>query len=318
MNQAQKTEYRELCKSEDLSVFMQDWWLDAVCGPDQWGACISKDKEGKVQAALNYSVVKKLGFKCIVRAKMTPHAGIWLRYPQGMAQQHKRYSFEHQTIAKLIEQYPKASYHVQDFHYSQSNLQAFNWAGYKLGTRYTYVIEDCSDTDALFAKFKSEVRNRIRKAEQTIDVIYSDDLDTFFQLNKSTFERQNMKIPYDFELIQKLDKELDQRQMRKMYFAVDENKAVHAAIYVIFDKSTAYYVMGGSDPELRNSRAMYLLFWEAIQDAGCLELKFDFEGTMLQHIEPIFRSFGTEQKPYYRVEKKTRLFSILSAFLGKF
>ena len=61
--------------------------------------------------------------------------------------------------------------------------------------------------------------------------------------------------------------------------------------------------MIGGDTELRTSGAIPLLLWEGVKRAGARGLKFDFEGSMLPKVEPVFASFGATQVPYFRLRK---------------
>ncbi len=317
MNFDKKEQYRQLCRKEQLPVFMQDWWMDIICGTANWDAALTKDKQGNIQAAIVFCVLKKRGFKMILRQPLTPFSGIWIKYPNAMHKTAKRYSFEHRITANLIQQIPPVSFLNLDFHYNYQNALAFHWADFKILTRYTYVLEDCSNPDLLFSNLKSEIRNGIKKARQLVQVENTNDLKFFYEINKATFAKQHMKVPYTYELLEKIDRTLTQKGMRKIYVAKDQHNNIHTAIYIIFDFDTAYYFMGGIHPDFTQTRAMVLLLWEAILEAGKRGLKFDFEGTMLQKVEPVFRSFGAIQKPYYRVEKISRIFGGLMHFMGR-
>jgi hypothetical protein len=38
---ANKQKYRKFCKKEkNIPVFSKDWWLDAVCGEENWDVAI--------------------------------------------------------------------------------------------------------------------------------------------------------------------------------------------------------------------------------------------------------------------------------------
>ena len=61
--------------------------------------------------------------------------------------------------------------------------------------------------------------------------------------------------------------------------------------------------MGGGDPALRTSGASSLCLWQAIKLAGEMGKSFDFEGSMIEPIERLFRAFGARQTPYMRVSR---------------
>jgi hypothetical protein len=76
--------------------------------------------------------------------------------------------------------------------------------------------------------------------------------------------------------------------------------------YVVFDRSTAYQILSGADPALRQSGAAMLLLWEAIRRVAPLTEVFDFEGSMLQGVEGVNRRFGARQAPYLVVTRDGR------------
>ena len=86
----------------------------------------------------------------------------------------------------------------------------------------------------------------------------------------------------------------------------DDARWMHAAIYLVFDARSAYYLISGSDPELRNSGALSLLVHEAIAFSASKSARFDFEGSMLEPVERFFRKFGASQKQYCQVRGYSR------------
>jgi hypothetical protein len=116
--------------------------------------------------------------------------------------------------------------------------------------------------------------------------------------------------------VKRLDAACATQNARRIFFAEDAEKRIHAAIYVIWDDASAYYLMGGENPELRNSEASSLLMWEAIQFAATVTKKFDFEGSMIEPIERFFRGFGARQVPYSHVAGMSRRMKILTQGRG--
>ena len=99
------------------------------------------------------------------------------------------------------------------------------------------------------------------------------------------------------------------KKRRRIFFAKNTEGVVQAAIYVVFDTSTAYYLAGGATEAGRSKGAMHGLLAHAIQETaaeGCTI--FDFEGSMLKGVEPFFRGFGGELTPYFRVFKYANKF----------
>ena len=110
-------------------------------------------------------------------------------------------------------------------------------------------------------------------------------------------------MPYSENLVENLDAACCERDCRKIWIAEDDRGRQHAGVYVVWDGNSAYYLMGGGDPELRNSGATSLCMWAAIRHAATVTQCFDFEGSMIEQVERFFRGFGAVQKPYFNIKK---------------
>ena len=122
-------------------------------------------------------------------------------------------------------------------------------------------------------------------------------------MNRKSFLRQGRKIPYSLSFLRRLDEACAQRNSRKSFFAIDNTGNIHAAVYVVWDQFSAYYLMGGGDPKYRTSGAHSLLLWETIKFTSKFVSSFNFEGSMIEPVERFFRAFGAEQKPYFNITR---------------
>ena len=56
----EKEAYHEFCRAEpSISVFMQAFWMDAVCGKPNWDVLLHRDGDGKIDAAWPYYFIRK-------------------------------------------------------------------------------------------------------------------------------------------------------------------------------------------------------------------------------------------------------------------
>src|SRR5208282_3089264 len=77
-----------------------------------------------------------------------------------------------------------------------------------------------------------------------------------------------------------------------------------AADILIWDRHTAYSILGGIRADLRkDSRVGTILLERMIGEAHGRNLDFDFEGSALPGVERFMRSFGAELRPMTRVVK---------------
>jgi len=292
--------YRKFCETADVPLFSRDWWLDAVCG-DDWDVSLAL-KDGRVAGSLPYHARRKWGFTLLVLPPLTKSLGPWITYPAGQKYE-TRLSYEKEIMWDLIAGLPRFDMFHQNFSPEAADWLPFHWKGFSQTTSYTYVIEDLSDPDAIFAEFRDKIRTSIRKAGATVAVSGDGSVEEFFKVSAKTFERQGLGSPYTLDRLKSLDRALAARNSRRIFTAKDASGTVHSALYLVWDGRTAYYLMGGGDPALRTSAAASLLLWDAIRFSSGVAKVFDFEGSMMESVERFFRAFGARRKPYSCVSK---------------
>jgi Acetyltransferase (GNAT) domain len=285
------------------SLFEQPWWLDAVA-PGAWDA-VTVAKDGEIVGRLPYVRMRRFGLTILGQPPLTQFLGPWIKPGAGKA--HTRLEREYELMRSLIAALPKHDVFLQNFHQSITNCLPFYWEGFSHSARYTYVLEELDDHDKIWREFRQEVRTRIRKAEQQIVVRSIDDVELFIELNRMTYERKGMSMPYPAEMVRRLDAACKARRVRRILLAEGPDGTPHAAIYLAWDTQSAYDLMGGSDPGLRHSGAMTLLTWEAIKFARQVTRRYDFEGSMLQPVERFVRAFGGRQVQFPRLTRGATL-----------
>lgn len=282
---------------------MQPWWLDAVA-PGAWDE-VTVEKGGQCFARMPYVLGKKRGHTLLTMPPLTQALGPWLRPYSGKYA--GRLSEEKKLMTALIDQLPPFGRFVQRFHHSITNWLPFYWKGFQQTTRYTYVIEDLTDLEAVWEETRQNIRTDVRKAKKQVEVRTDLDVHAFLDLNDKTFKRQGLNPPYSRELVERLDQACRDHQCRRIFFAEDGQGQRHAAIYLVWDEQAAYYLMGGADPALNQSGATGFLIWEAIKYAATVTGSFDFEGSMMEPVERFVRAFGARQKPYFEVTRTNAL-----------
>lgn len=309
-----KEKYRLFCEKENtIPVFSQAWWLDSLAG-DDWGVCLV-EKGGKIQASMPYLLTNRYGLTYLGQPQLTQNLGPWLR--PSTAKYSKRLSQEKDLMEALIDGLPTYHSYKQNWHHSQTNWLPFHWRGFEQTTGYTYLIEDLSDLDQVWSGFQANIRTDIRKAENKfgIEVRVDLPLSELLRLNSLTFRRQSIDMPYAESFVSRLVESAREHNQCQWFVAQDVEGKSHAGVLVVWDSSSAYYIMGGGDPELRNSGATSLCMWEAIKFASTVTEKFDFEGSMIEPVERFFRAFGAKQTPYFSVtHTPSRLLNVAQCF----
>lgn len=312
-----KPAYQQFLQQHDLPIFFQDWWLDAVCKNGSWDVALAYKKDGQICGVLPYHLTKMKGRQVIVPPMLTPQTGIWIIYPPTINHT-KRFTYEKRIIEELLQQLPSVTYYVQNFSPLFRNGQPLYWLGYQNHLRYSYRLNDLHDLDSVQQKFAGRLRRTLRKAAEKVSIKVSTDLRALYTVNQKTFERQNLPVPYSFDFLKRIDAATKSRQQRTIYLATDDAGELHAGLYIVWDNDTTYNLVAGGDPNFRQSGAMQLLLWRAIQDAATRDHIFDFEGSMLENVAFSFQSYGAELTPYLRFYKpKNRFWATLWTLLGK-
>ena len=302
-NPDEKRMYDTFCTKVYVPIFSKPWWLDAVCGENNWGVHVI-EKSGFYLAAMPYYVEKRNGFEIITKAHHSQNNGILINYSQA-----------EKTVAKIDRQEEVINMmcdyieslgvdkYEQQYHYSFTNILPFIWRDYKQMVRYTYVIDDTGNMDVITANFKYIVRNQIKKAEKIVTIREGLDIETFFEINKSSYDRQGIDVPFSLKLLNRIEQACVEHDCRKILYARDEEGNIHSVAYLVWDEESVYFLINGIDNDYMWSQSNSLLIRESIRVAHTLGKKFDFEGTVLKPIEHIFRGFGAEQKMYFRIIK---------------
>lgn len=291
--------YRELCAREpSIPIMATDWWLDATCGESGWDVVLV-EKGGEVEGALPFAIRRRLGFTVLGMPELTPFLGPWLRPRLQREDAHR--GREAEIYGQLIDALPRHDRFAQGWHHRQTNWLPFHWRGFSQTTCYTYVVADLSDPKRLWEGLSGKVRTEIRKAESRsmLRVRKDGEIEAFLELSHLTFRRQGLEQPFSDDLVRRIDTACGARGQRAILLAEDPSGRCHAGAYVVWDSESAYYLLGGADPELRSGGGGTLCLWHALRVAAEVSKAFDFEGSMIEPIERYFRSFGAAQVPYH-------------------
>ncbi len=260
------------------------------------------EKDGQVLASLPYVKSKLYCFTLLAQPSLTQNLGPWLRLDCEIKKS-KKLAHEKDILQDLYVKLPEHDCYAQSWHYSRTNWLPLYWMGFSQVTKYTYVINDISDIDTVVANFDHSKRKNIKKSEKIVRVCFEVSARDFYDNHCLTLRKQGQEISYSFELFNRLYASGYENNSAKVIAAFDEAGRMHAALFVVWDKFSAYNLISTIDPDFRTHGAASLLIKEAIKYVSKFVNKFDFEGSMIEPVERSFRQFGAEQMPYFSITK---------------
>lgn len=281
--------------SSQGTLFCRSWWLDATAGPGCWRHADVCDEDGRLVATWPAALRHTRYGDVLTGAPLTPYLGPLLSAGEGR----QRRSREVDQLERLADSLTPYAHVDARCSPRLDYWTPLAWHGFSQTSHYTWRLEDVSDEEATFAGLQNSVRRQVAKAERLGLVVEPGSMDDLVVLQRQTFERQEAAGTGPPEaLVRRIAAAVEAHDAGEILVARDDAGQVHSASLFVHDERTTWYLLGASDTELRASGSASLLMWEGIRRAGVRRTAFDFEGSMLRHLERFVRNFGGEPVPY--------------------
>ena len=295
-----KERYTEwVAKQEYVPLFMQPWWMDAVCAGKQWDVLLAEDETGEIIGAMPYLLRKRAWFKYIVMPQQTQIGGIWVT---SEATADKWKTAEVCRIIKEQMDQMGLAYYYQQYLPGSLCVDAMRGLGFKTKERVTYRVEDLSDLDALLASFSKNKKRQLQKA-LSLHIERGMEIEDFYRFHSHCLASRKRKISYSREFLLVLERKAKRLGQCEILSICNADGQVYAAAFLVWDKHYMYYLIPAYDPAFGDSGAGALLVLEAIKLAREKQVRFDFEGSMERGTAKHYKQFGSTPTTYYSVEK---------------
>ena len=289
-------------------IFDYSWWADIVTNGD-FKICAVYDDDLIIVAGLVLPFFRK---GRIVQPILTQSMGILfedmskrnnMRQQKQLTKQKEYTNLIWDFIVKDINQM------CVMFNYHYDYWSPLYWKGCNQSTNYTYVIDfsgyEPSEEFKRFSKGHKWILNRVEK-KSDLKVVEIDNIDEYIIESIKTYKRQGIKRMDCDDILKKLHSELKKRGMSKIFECVDKENRIHGITYFIYNKKEAYYWLGASDADLRESGGHTYLVWHSIQYFKDKVARFNFGGSMIEAVEKNFKNFSSLPMPYYIISYDKR------------
>ena len=314
-NMTNKEIYRDFCQNTpELPIFMQDWWLDAVCAGKQWDVLLCVEsadgshvlsvgeqdvQRERIVAVLPYLIRKRAWMRYIIMPQMTQIGGAWLR--EDVAHDVQKVEAIGQTLVQQLSAL-QLDYYYQHYPIDSPLVEYLRLQGFKVKERVTYRIEDLSNLDAVINAFSKNKKRQLQKA-LSLHADYNLNIEDFYRFHMDCLHQQGKAISYSREFLLVLERKTKRLSQSQVLAIRNADEQLLAAAFLVWDKHSMYYLIPCYSPLHKDSGAGALLVLEAIKLARKLGVAFDFEGSMIRGVAQHYKQFGSTPTTYYSVEK---------------
>ena len=306
-----KEQYLSFCRqTEEVPLFLQPWWLDAVTLPDgkQWDVLLACGKHGRPEAALPFLYGNKWGMRYAMTPQLTQYTGVWIKDAEGESLS-ERLSREKRLQNELLQQLKalRLSFFEVRCSPKYTNWLPFYWAGYSQETHYTYRIEDLSDMQQVFDHFDYAKQKQIHKAQEAgLTVDYSMTADELYDLQCLQLAGRGTKDVLSRALVRSAVGTSRARGQGMIARARDAAGETHAAVFAVWNEQSAWELVSAIHPAHRSSGASTMVVWEAMKRVSRTTRAWDFEGSMIEGVENSFRQYGAAPTPYFQLSRYSK------------
>ncbi|HMN32877.1 MAG: GNAT family N-acetyltransferase [Chitinophagaceae bacterium] len=284
--------YEQFCETCDVPLFFQPFWLNDLL--ENWDVLYAEHKGHFV--FFIYQIEKKFHFKFLRSPHLCPYSGFLF------SSSFLNHTTQQILIQQVLEMMPEFDEINLDLHPRIPLDIDFGNIGSRL--KMTNIL-NLNNLETIEKNYKPALKRQIKKAQKTIHIQTLNDINLFYQLHEKTFLKQNSLPKIPIQTFQKAWEVCVKNNCGQLFFAVDENRNIHAAHFLVYDNETAYYLAGGTDAAYYGSGAMSLLMHHAIVfSAENKKQFFDFEGSMIPSVNRFFKNFSPDEIKYVNLFKE--------------
>lgn len=260
--------------------YAESWYLDMTAA-GQWIALV--DEEGEIVMPL--AVKKRGGILCQgYQPAFTQQLGVFGK------------GIDEDKVAQFIDSLPRCI--VISTHLNEGNpLLSSNKGIWRKQLNLILNLE--KDINSLRSGFAKSLRKRIRRGREELRVIESTETQIVVDFFNKQMDAQLQISDYNYQLITNIIDTAIQRKQGRIWLAYDEQEVLQGACFFLLGTNRIINLFGTSD---KGTNAMQVILDEVISEYAGQSYYFDFEGSELPGVASFFRSFGSEERDYYRYD----------------
>lgn len=292
--------YRQLCTEQPIPLLSTASWMEATSLHKDWDVVFvpeSPATTAEVQAALPYHLLSRWGLKCILMPQLTMLTRPFIR-EGGNADEVQ------EALAAALDKRCREEHIAYCYlkgEWTDSFRQSLSARGFLLEERHTHQLPPSTSREDIVRRFHENKRRQYRKAKGLHRVPLSEE--AFYAFHAHCLRERGKRITYSRELLHALLSPLLSEGQAVLWGAADAQGQVLAAVGLVWDAHTCYYLLPAYSRAADPQGAMAWLTAEAILLAGEKGLIFDFEGGNEGGLARSYREFGGVPTTYHSAEK---------------
>lgn len=253
-----------------LSIFEQDWWLDAATA-GRWTRAETR-WDGHVVCSLPYTVRRHWGLTYIQLPPYTRTLAPRLALPPAGANRLRKNCIR--AIGETMAQLPRHDRFELTLPPGDRSTYSFVQLGYMSTATYTFRSAPGEEADAAMARMDHRTRHHVRAAARHLTINRDASFDTLIRLTKAQWHGRDK---HDYAALERLWAAVAARGQGCVLAACDDKMTVRATSALIWDDRFVYHWLSARDA-VASHEATALIIWEAMRMAIGRGLIFDADG----------------------------------------
>lgn len=292
-----------------LSIFDEDWWLDASV-PGAWDrARVVRD--GALVGDMAFHVKRRWGLTYIAMPHLTRTMSPRLYPPPAKAA--TRDMLNHTIVGELMQKLPRYDRFERSLEPGCASVQGFVHANLAVTHMFTFRSKPGDGPDTILPQMHQEARRAINKAQRECTIERSTDLDRFIRLHRQSYGEGTL---VDYEILQRIFAAAASREQVEIAFARMNGSVDSAAMILLWDSGSLYTWLLARDRVQNHVGVSSLLTFEAIKTAHRLGRVLDLDGYITPAVGTFLAKFGLQPivRPY--VNGSSRVWQALRCVTG--
>lgn len=298
-NLISRQEFERLALKEELPIYAYPFWLETAGGEGCFRyATLTKGNELVALCPL-YHPLKEVW----ILPPCCQHGGLYFAKAYRSASLSPLlFKDRRQAMELLLEQQKSIRYAHISLSSDMLDALPFYWDGFSLKVRYNYMLDLKNEEDPFENKVNRLVRRKVKESEsRQCKVIFDIPLETIAPFLHDFYKKRRIAPVFCKTILRCAAESIDRGN--GLSAGLLSSSGEYLAVYFIALASGVGYSMATAtkdDLPFANTALLYKTLIE-LRSRGIHT--FDFEGSMLQGVEPVFRSLGGEQNLFIEMQK---------------